>query len=327
MHAVLDRREGARAGHERGAPAKMCPMVFRVLPLLFGSVLASFCQSSYGRLTGRAVDLQGAVIVGAKVLVTQSGTNIVTASATNTDGLYDVPNLLPGPYSVEISLDGFRRHTRSGVGVRVGDVLSLDVTLEVGSIAESVSVTGEAPLLETTTASSGQVIDNKQLSALRPGSELRDAVVAHGRGHRRAHVRLAAASARFGVEHRSGGCTDPRQRVHARRDSEHGARRYHRVSAAARNDPGVPRADRRLRRRARKVRGRQREHGARQRRQRLSRRAMVLPPEPAIDDASVLRELQPVGYAIGRARSSCGSPGCGLMAGATGIWRCSRRSR
>jgi hypothetical protein len=125
-----------------------------------------FAQSSYGRMTGRITDPQGAVTAGAQITLTQIETNISISGASNSEGLYDFPNLLPGTYRMEVKLDGFKTHTRSGVSVRVGDILAIDVQMEVGAITESISVTAEAPLLDTASASSGQVVTNQQLTEL-----------------------------------------------------------------------------------------------------------------------------------------------------------------
>jgi hypothetical protein len=123
-------------------------------------------QSSYGRMTGRITDPQGAVTAGAQISLTQLETNISVQGVSNNEGLYDFPNLLPGTYRMEVKLEGFKTHTRSGVSLRVGDILAIDVQMEVGSITESISVTAEAPLLETASASSGQVVTNQQLTEL-----------------------------------------------------------------------------------------------------------------------------------------------------------------
>ncbi|MBS1829923.1 MAG: carboxypeptidase regulatory-like domain-containing protein [Acidobacteria bacterium] len=136
--------------------------------IAMGASLASglSAQSSYGRLTGRVIDPQGAAIAAAAVALSQVDTNIAVNGVTNAEGLYDFPSLLPGGYQMSVTLDGFKKYTRTGIIVRVGDILNVDVTLELGAVTESVSVTGEAPLLETTSASAGAVIDNKQLSDL-----------------------------------------------------------------------------------------------------------------------------------------------------------------
>ena len=102
--------------------------------------------------------------------MTVTGTNvdtgIGTTAVTNADGGYLLPFLTPGSYSVTAELMGFKKLVRQGVAVRIGDRLTLDLALEVGAIAEVVSVTAESPLLDTLSASQGQVIDEKRIALL-----------------------------------------------------------------------------------------------------------------------------------------------------------------
>ncbi|MBI3681521.1 MAG: TonB-dependent receptor [Acidobacteria bacterium] len=138
--------------------------LFAILGFWIGHPCAA--QNSYGRVTGRVVDSTGAVVSGASVRMTQTETGITAATATNAEGLFDIPNLLPGPYRLQAEIEGFKRHDRSGLEVRVGDLLSLNVSLELGSVSETVTVNAEAPLLETTSASMGQVVDNRTLTEM-----------------------------------------------------------------------------------------------------------------------------------------------------------------
>jgi hypothetical protein len=105
-------------------------------------------------------------VLGALVTVTNAATNISTSTTTNDSGDYTVLYLIPGQYSVAVEAKGFKRLVQQGVGVRVNDQLKLDVTLEVGAVQESVSVTSNAPLLDAISASSGQVIDDRRISEL-----------------------------------------------------------------------------------------------------------------------------------------------------------------
>ncbi|MBM3784376.1 MAG: carboxypeptidase regulatory-like domain-containing protein, partial [Acidobacteria bacterium] len=123
-------------------------------------------QNSYGRFTGRVTDQQGAIIAGAKVKVTQSETNSNAETITNREGVYDLLNQLPGSYVLTVESDGFKKHARSGLVLRVGDIVELNVQLELGALSDSVSVTAEAPILETGTASLGQVVDNRMISEM-----------------------------------------------------------------------------------------------------------------------------------------------------------------
>ncbi|MDZ4798022.1 MAG: carboxypeptidase-like regulatory domain-containing protein [Bryobacteraceae bacterium] len=93
-------------------------------------------------------------------------TGIAAQTQTNGEGLYELPNLLPGTYILNADFPGFRQHARSGVVLRVGDIVELNVPLEVGAASDSVSVTAEAPMLETSTASLGQVVDTRMITEM-----------------------------------------------------------------------------------------------------------------------------------------------------------------
>lgn len=135
--------------------------MYRTIAVLLSSL--AFCQNPYGRITGRVTDAAGAVAPGASVRVSQLDTNVVAATVTNSEGNYEIPNLNPGRYRLTVELAGFKRYERGPFELRVGDVLAIDVALELGAISESVTVTAEAPLLESASASLGQVIDNRRI--------------------------------------------------------------------------------------------------------------------------------------------------------------------
>ena len=137
---------------------------FYVAVLTFVSPL--WAQTPYGRMTGRVTDAADAVIVGASVRAVQQETNISTRTTTTPQGVYDLLNLLPGTYRLEVEAPGFKRFQRGPLEVRVGDLLAMDVFLEVGAQTETVHVTAEAPLLESGTASLGQTIENRQITDL-----------------------------------------------------------------------------------------------------------------------------------------------------------------
>lgn len=96
----------------------------------------------------------------------QAGTNLAVQTVSNAEGVFELPNLPPGSYQMSVEFQGFKKYERSGLVVRVGDVVELNVTLEVGSLTESVSVTAESPILETGTASLGQTIDNRMITEM-----------------------------------------------------------------------------------------------------------------------------------------------------------------
>jgi hypothetical protein len=138
----------------------------RILIIWLAVSAAALAQNPYGRITGTVTDAAGAVIPGASVRVVQLETNVTTTAVTNADGNYEAGNLNPGQYRLEVEHRGFKTFRRGPLEVRVMDVLEIPVKLEVGSMSETVTVTAEAPLLESTNASVGQVVDNRRIQDL-----------------------------------------------------------------------------------------------------------------------------------------------------------------
>src|SRR5215472_16711873 len=112
-------------------------------------------------LTGLLTDPSGGVIAGVKVEVTNVDTNVTFPSETNAEGLYNIPNLPPGTYRVIVSKFAFRTIVKPDVELHVQDVISLNFSMEVGSVAESVTVEGGAPLIQATPARGGNFLSNE----------------------------------------------------------------------------------------------------------------------------------------------------------------------
>ncbi|MEK7830971.1 MAG: carboxypeptidase-like regulatory domain-containing protein, partial [Acidobacteriota bacterium] len=127
---------------------------------------AAFAQEFRGSIAGRVTESSGAAVVGAQVTVTNVATNNSVNTTTNDAGEYQVLYLIPGGYTLSIEAKGFKKSIRQNIEVRVGDKLQLDMALEVGAVTESVNVTADAPLLEASSASAGQVIDQRRISEL-----------------------------------------------------------------------------------------------------------------------------------------------------------------
>ena len=120
-------------------------------------------QAFYGSLAGRVSDHTGAVVSGATVTVVSLATTEKRAGTTDRTGSYRFVNLQPGPYRVEIESAGFKHFTQEPVDVRVDTTVSLDASLALGDLHETVSVQEQTPLLETQSASVGQVIEGQQV--------------------------------------------------------------------------------------------------------------------------------------------------------------------
>jgi hypothetical protein len=125
-----------------------------------------FSQSELATLTGVVTDSSGAVLTKVDVTVTNTGTNLSKGSATNESGRYFLPGLKPGLYSVSASLAGFKKYVNAAVTLQVNQTARLDITLDVGEISQEVTVSAEAPLLETETSGRGAVIDGRKIVEL-----------------------------------------------------------------------------------------------------------------------------------------------------------------
>jgi hypothetical protein len=137
--------------------------LFLLIALLIAGVGPSLAQTNTGEISGVVRDAQGGVLPGVTVLAEHLDSGTRTERITDDQGRYLIPSLRVGAYTVTIELTGFRRVVRSGLTVTLGQMVQLDVTLEVGGLAEEVTVTAEAPLLQATTAEISDVIDNREV--------------------------------------------------------------------------------------------------------------------------------------------------------------------
>ncbi|PYQ22519.1 MAG: hypothetical protein DMF79_05800, partial [Acidobacteria bacterium] len=125
--------------------------------------LPAAAQEFRGAILGRVTDPQGAALPGAAVTVTNEKTGVSSGTATQADGAYAVPFLIPGVYRAEVELSGFSKFARSGVTLAIGQQATVDVQLKVGDVVETIEVRGEASLLDTATGGLGQVIGREQV--------------------------------------------------------------------------------------------------------------------------------------------------------------------
>ena len=136
-----------------------------VLALAAASLSAS-AQDFRGAITGRIVDASSGRMPGVTVTATNVATNVASTTTTNGEGDYSILFLIPGTYTVTAELSGFKKVSRPGLEVRIGDRLDVNMTLDVGRMEETVSVTAESPVLATTSGSTGQVIGEKTISMM-----------------------------------------------------------------------------------------------------------------------------------------------------------------
>jgi hypothetical protein len=140
---------------------------FRSVSIVFlaAALLATVvpAQEYRSTLSGRVLDAQQAAVPGAKILLIAVETGARYETVSDAEGAYVIPFLPPGPYNVTAEAQGFKRYVRERVQMVTNERRSLDINLELGQLAETVTVTAETSLLETQSASTGQVITARQI--------------------------------------------------------------------------------------------------------------------------------------------------------------------
>jgi hypothetical protein len=133
---------------------------FLLCLLVFTAVL--FGQGERGTLNGTVTDPSGAVVAGAVVKATNVATGVETTAPTTEAGVFRLPYLPPGNYRLTVSAPGFKNALRENIDLGVAQTLTLDFKLEVGAASDQVTVSAEAPLLETGTAEIGSYVSKKE---------------------------------------------------------------------------------------------------------------------------------------------------------------------
>lgn len=128
--------------------------------------LPAFAQQGTADIGGKVVDSQGGVLPGVTLVFTNEDTGLVRESMSTPDGSYFAPQMVPGRYRISAKLEGFKALDRRGVTLTVGQTTSLDLTMEVGALAETLTVTGEAALIDLSSAEIGGHISAVELTEL-----------------------------------------------------------------------------------------------------------------------------------------------------------------
>jgi len=130
-------------------------------------ISALACAQEYRALiSGQVVDPSGAAVAGATVAATNVGTNVVVTTKTSADGHYALAQVPAGGYTVSCEAPGFKKFVRAGVTLNVGDRGTINISLEIGAQAESVTVTAELLATDTDRSVLSQLMDNKGVSEL-----------------------------------------------------------------------------------------------------------------------------------------------------------------
>lgn len=137
--------------------------LFAMLGLAFVLAGANLWAQSSGSITGQVTDTSGAAVPGASVTVTNEATQAKRVVGTDSAGIYDVPSLIPGVYTVTIEAKGFQASQRKGVELQVQQAARLDFQLQVGAVTQVVEVSSAAVQLDTENATVGSVIENQRI--------------------------------------------------------------------------------------------------------------------------------------------------------------------
>jgi uncharacterized lipoprotein YbaY len=129
-----------------------------------GGVVAA--QEFRATVKGQVLDSSQAALPGATVTVQNQETNELATATTNAQGTYTIPFLRPGLYTLIVDMPGFQKHTRKDMRLEVSQTAIINVQLAVGGVTEAVTVSAEAPLLESSNANRGTVIDNHRIAEL-----------------------------------------------------------------------------------------------------------------------------------------------------------------
>lgn len=129
-------------------------------------ICATKAPAQTASIQGRVTDPSGARVPGAAVVVSNVETGVHQTTVTNAQGVYTMPFLQPGPYTLTVTIQGFESATRSDIQLVINQVAGIDFTLQIGSAKQAVSVGADAEILQTQEASVGQDVDTKTVSTL-----------------------------------------------------------------------------------------------------------------------------------------------------------------
>ena len=142
------------------------PLASFIVALVLWSPVPLLAQQGTAQIGGKITDEQGAILPGVNVVVTNEATGVFRDTLTSGEGTYFVAQLVPGNYKVVAKLTGFRTMERSGLVLQVGNTMTINLVLPVGGIEENVTVTGQSPLVDATSARVGGNIGTDELSEL-----------------------------------------------------------------------------------------------------------------------------------------------------------------
>src|ERR1700693_269463 len=123
-------------------------------------------QTTFGNITGTVSDASAGALEVAQVTLSNQETDSKLTQTTGSDGLYQFSNLLPGRYKIDVEKPGFKHTTQPDIVVQVQQTSSINLTMQVGDVSQTVEVTSETPLLQPDSSSLGQVIDERKTNEI-----------------------------------------------------------------------------------------------------------------------------------------------------------------
>lgn len=109
--------------------------LIRTLVLALTASFSIYAQDARGTLVGRVIDPTGASIPDAEVRAINNSTKVVAAARSNASGNYALPYLIPGTYTVQVEMQGFKKFLRENIQIRVNDMVAMDITMAIGDVA------------------------------------------------------------------------------------------------------------------------------------------------------------------------------------------------
>lgn len=149
----------------RTMPSRMLWILLASLSMIISASVSLYGQSTYGSITGSVADNSGAIVTEAAVTLTNSGTGEKRSQSSGADGLFTFVNLFPGQYRLDVEKTGFKHFLRN-LTVEVQQDTHVVASLQVGEVSQVVEVTSESPLLQTESASLGQVVEQRKADEL-----------------------------------------------------------------------------------------------------------------------------------------------------------------
>ncbi|HLJ18328.1 MAG TPA: TonB-dependent receptor [Bryobacteraceae bacterium] len=128
--------------------------------------VCAFAQITTTTIIGTVTDSTGGTIPNAKVTATNTGTNLARSVETDSEGQYTIDLLPVGTYQVDVAAQGFKKYRQSGITLDINRTARVDAVLDIGALTDTVTVTGDAPLVNTSNPQIGRTVSNRQITDL-----------------------------------------------------------------------------------------------------------------------------------------------------------------